>query len=443
VSNKPTHDVHPGRLSDEQIAANFADMHPALTPSEAIIDADRCYFCYDAPCTTACPTGIDIPSFIQKIRSGNLKGSAHTILSENIMGGMCARVCPTEVLCEQACVRNTHEDRPVRIGLLQRYATDPIFKDNTPLFERAPATGRKVAIVGGGPAGLSCAHRLAMLGHSATVFEPKGKLGGLNEYGIAAYKTPDDFAAREVEYILGIGGIEVRAGVALGKDVSMAELRQQYDAVFLGFGLAGVNGLGLEHEQLPGVVNAVDYIAALRQEQSKARLPVGRRVVVIGGGMTAIDIAVQSKALGAEQVTIVYRRGQEHMNASQYEQEFAQIRGVTVRLWSKPRELLVEGGRVRAVEFESTRTAGETYVLEADVLFKAIGQKVLWEALADTAQILELQQNRIVVDEERKTSLAGVWAGGDCVAGGEDLTVSAVQDGKLAAISIDKFLRSA
>ena len=269
ASNKPAPDVHAGRLGDTEIAANFADMHPPLTPSEAIIDADRCYFCYDAPCTTACPTGIDIPSFIQKIRSGNLKGSAQTILEENIMGGMCARVCPTEVLCEQACVRNTHEDRPVRIGLLQRYATDPIFKNNTPLFERAPPTGRKVAVVGGGPAGLSCAHRLAMLGHSPTVFEPKEKLGGLNEYGIAAYKTPDDFAAREVEYILGLGGIEVRAGVALGRDVSLAELRKQYDAVFLGFGLAGVNGLGLDHEQLPGVVNAVDYIAALRQEQSK------------------------------------------------------------------------------------------------------------------------------------------------------------------------------
>src|SRR5688572_24653531 len=258
-------DVRPGRLGSQQIASNFADMHPPLTPSEAIIDADRCYFCYDAPCTTACPTGIDIPGFIQKIRSGNLKGSAHTILRENIMGGMCARVCPTEVLCEEACVRNTHEDRPVRIGMLQRYATDPVFEAGTPLFERAAATGRKVAVVGGGPAGLSCAHRLAMLGHAVTIFEPKEKLGGLNEYGIAAYKTPDDFAAREVEYILSIGGIDVRTGVALGKDLSLADLRKDYDAVFLGFGLAGVNGLGLEGEQLEGVANAVDYIATLRQ----------------------------------------------------------------------------------------------------------------------------------------------------------------------------------
>jgi glutamate synthase (NADPH/NADH) small chain len=434
-------DVRAGRLDGEKIASNFADMHPPLTPSEAIIDADRCYFCYDAPCTTACPTGIDIPGFIQKIRSGNIKGSAHTILSENIMGGMCARVCPTEVLCEEACVRNTHEDRPVRIGMLQRYATDPIFEAGTALFERAPATGRKIAVVGGGPAGLSCAHRLAMLGHAVTVFEPKQKLGGLNEYGIAAYKTPDDFAAREVEYILSIGGIDVRTGVALGKELSLAELRKDYDAVFLGFGLAGVNGLGLDGEQLEGVSNAVDYIATLRQTPDKSSLPVGRRVVVIGGGMTAIDIAVQSKALGAQEVTMVYRRGQENMNASGYEQEFAQIRGVSLRLWSKPRKLLVNSGRVCGVEFESTQVPGETYTLETDMVFKAIGQAIVWDRLADTAQILDLQQDRILVDEERRTSLRGVWAGGDCVFGGEDLTVSAVQDGKVAALSIDRFLK--
>jgi dihydropyrimidine dehydrogenase (NAD+) subunit PreT len=443
VSSKPpadAPDVRPGRLDEEQIAANFADMHPPLTPSEAIIDADRCYFCYAAPCTAACPTGIDIPGFIQKIRSGNLKGSAHTILSENIMGGMCARVCPTEVLCEQACVRNTHEDKPVRIGLLQRYATDPVFDQAIPLFQRAPATGYRIAVVGGGPAGLSCAHRLATLGHAVTVFEPQGKLGGLNEYGIAAYKTPNDFAAREVAYILGIGGIDVRPA-ALGKDVSLAELRKNHDAVFLGFGLSGVNELGLENERLEGVADAVDYIAALRQAPHKASLPVGRRVIVIGGGMTAIDIAVQSKALGADEVTMVYRRGQEHMKASLYEQEFAQTRGVVVRYWSRPRRLLTHGGRVRAIELESTRGTGDPYILEADVVFKAIGQKVLWEPLAEAAELLELRDDRIVVDAERKTSLPGVWAGGDCVYGGKDLTVSAVQDGKLAALSIDRTLK--
>jgi dihydropyrimidine dehydrogenase (NAD+) subunit PreT len=447
VNDQP--DIRAGRLSEEQIDSNFADMHRPLTRSEAIVDADRCFFCYDAPCTTACPTGIDIPGFIQKIRSGNLKGSARTILSENIMGGMCARVCPTEVLCEQACVRNTQEDRPVRIGLLQRHATDAVVATNTQLFTRAAPSGRKVAIVGGGPAGLSCAHRLAMLGHSAIVLEPRAKLGGLNEYGIAAYKTLGDFAAREVEYILGIGGIEVRHGVTLGKDVSLQELRAQFDAVFLGFGLAGVNGLGLEGEQLEGVLNAVDYIAELRQAKHKAALPVGRRVVVIGGGMTAIDIAVQSKLLGAELVTMVYRRGQQQMNASGYEQEFAQVRGVTLRCWSAPKKLLAANGRVRAVEFENTRLAGDGrlegtgsgYVLEADIVYKAIGQAVQWKLLGDTAEIVALEKDRIVVDEQRRTSLAGVWAGGDCVSDGEDLTVSGVQDGKLAAISIDRFLK--
>ncbi|NJM92812.1 MAG: NAD(P)-binding protein, partial [Rhodospirillaceae bacterium] len=223
-------------------------MHPPLTPSEAIIDADRCYFCYAAPCIAACPTGIDIPGFIQKIRSGNLKGSAHTILSANIMGGMCARVCPTEVLCEQACVRNTHEDRPVRIGLLQRYATDPVFQNGAALFQRAASTGWRIAVVGGGPAGLSCAHALAMQGHDVTIFDAKAKLGGLNEYGIAAYKTVNNFAQAEVEFILSIGGIGVKTNQRLGRDITLEQLRKDFDAVFLGLGLSGVNALGLEGE---------------------------------------------------------------------------------------------------------------------------------------------------------------------------------------------------
>ncbi|MEE9157718.1 MAG: NAD(P)-dependent oxidoreductase [Gammaproteobacteria bacterium] len=441
-------DVKTHRLSEAQIEANFSDRHPPLSPSEALIEADRCYFCYDAPCTSACPTEIDIPGFIQKIRSRNLRGSARTILSENIMGGMCARVCPTEVLCEEACVRNTHEDKPVQIGLLQRYATDPVSEKNISLFERAAETGKIVAVVGGGPAGLSCAHRLATLGHQVSVFNQTEKLGGLNEYGIAAYKTVNDFAQREVDYILGIGGIKVRTGVALGDDFSLAELREEYDAVFLGLGLSGVNDLGLDNEQVDGVVNAVDYIATLRQTRQKSELPIGRRIVVIGGGMTAIDIAVQSKALGAEDVSIVYRRGQEHMKASRYEREFAQLRGVMIKYWSSPRRLLTRGNRVTGVEFELTslgedgqlKGTQETYVLDADVVFKAIGQKVLWDKLGETAEILDLEHDRIIVDKDRKTSLPDVWAGGDCVYGGDDLTVSAVQDGKLAAISIDRFL---
>jgi glutamate synthase (NADPH/NADH) small chain len=249
-------DIRSRRLAQDEIAANFGDLHPPLPRSEALIEADRCYFCYDAPCTDACPTGIDIPVFIQKIRSDNIRGSARTILSENIMGGMCARVCPTEVLCEEACVRNTHEEKPVEIGLLQRYATDPIIDAGTRLFTRAEPSGKRVAVVGGGPAGLSCAHRLATLGHDVVIFNRDEKVGGLNEYGIAAYKAVNDFAQTEAEYILAIGGIEVRNNCALGDDVSLTELQNEYDAVFLGIGLGRSNDLGIEGEDKDGVVNA-------------------------------------------------------------------------------------------------------------------------------------------------------------------------------------------
>ncbi len=442
--NKGAPDVQSARLSREEIDGNFADLHPPLKRSEALIEADRCYFCFDAPCTTACPTGIDIPSFIQKIRSDNIRGSAHTILEENIMGGMCARVCPTEVLCEQACVRNTHEDKPVEIGLLQRYATDPLLSAGTQLFERAPSTGKRVAVVGGGPAGLSCAHRLAVLGHDVVVFSRDAKLGGLNEYGIAAYKTVDDFAQSEVDYILAIGGIEVRNGVSIGDDVTLDSLCDEFDAVFVGIGLGAVNALGLDDESLSGVESAIDYIAELRQADDKSALPVGDKVVVVGGGMTAIDIAVQSKRLGAKRVDIVYRRGPEQMGASQFEQQLAQTNGVTIHHWAAPRRLIGDD-YISGIEFERTvldgegrlTPTGETMSFDADVVFKAIGQRLADEPIGSS---IATERGRIVVDDEQRTSVENVWAGGDCVLGGDDLTVSAVQHGKVAAISIDRHL---
>ncbi|HIP78082.1 MAG TPA: FAD-binding protein, partial [Kiloniellaceae bacterium] len=277
-------DIAAGRLTDSDYAENFSDVHPPLDRKAALIEASRCYFCYDAPCIEACPTGIDIPSFIRKISTDNVRGAAQDILDENIMGGACARVCPTEVLCQEACVRNTQEHKPVQIGLLQRYATDAVMDDAAHPFQRAEATGKRVAVVGAGPAGLSCAHRLAMHGHDAVVFEAKAKAGGLNEYGIAAYKVPEDFAHREVDFILEIGGIEIRNDQALGRDISLADLRRDYDAVFLGMGLGGVRALGLEGEDLDGVHSAVDFIADLRQSENLASLPVGRKVVVVGGG---------------------------------------------------------------------------------------------------------------------------------------------------------------
>ena len=346
------------------------------------------------------------------------------------MGGMCARVCPTEVLCEEACVRNTHEEKPVEIGLLQRYATDPVIDAGTSLFPRAPATGKKIAVVGGGPAGLSCAHRLAVLGHEVVIFNRDDKLGGLNEYGIAAYKTVNDFAQTEVDYILSIGGIEVRNHCALGEDVSLDELRNEYDAVFLGIGLSKANEIGIEGEDRRGVINAIEYIAKLRQAEDKSTLPMGGTVVVIGGGMTAIDMAVQSRLLGAKQVHMVYRRGPEDMSASAFEQALAQTSGVTIHHRAPPNRILGDDF-VTGVEFEDE--SGK-FVLYADMVFKAIGQHT------DGIEGLTLEHGRIIVNAGRMTSLEGVWAGGDCVVGGDDLTVSAVQHGKLAAIDIDRHL---
>jgi glutamate synthase (NADPH/NADH) small chain len=291
-----------------------------------------------------------------------------------------------------------------------------------------------------------------MLGHAVTVFEAREKLGGLNEYGIAAYKVANDFAQREVDFVMALGGIEARCGKALGRDVTLAQLRKDFSAVFLGMGLAGVNALQSEGEQLAGVEDAVAYIARLRQAADKAMLPVGRKIVVIGGGNTAIDIAVQSRRLGAEDVTIVYRRGPSQMSATHHEQEFAQTNGVKIKHWAKPARLIGEGGRVRTAEFEYTRLdgagklagTGERFTLAADTVFKAIGQTFVPDPLANgSQQVLELKGGRIAVNTDRQTSLPGVFAGGDCVSGGQDLTVQAVQDGKLAAHAIDRYLRGA
>jgi glutamate synthase (NADPH/NADH) small chain len=361
---------------------------------------------------------------------------------------MCARVCPTETLCEHACVREQAEGKPVRIGELQRYATDVYMEEESSQpFRRGAATGKRVAVVGAGPAGLSCAHRLAMHGHDVTVFDARPKAGGLNEYGIAAYKAPNDFAQAEVAFILSIGGIKVEAGKALGRDFTLGELSETYDAVFLAMGLGGVNALGLAEEVAEGIHDAVDYIAGLRQAADLSSLPVGRRVVVVGGGMTAIDIASQTRRLGAEDVTIVYRRGPEKMGASEYERELAQTDGVRIKFNAMPKGVVLADGQVVAAEFEYTADrngrlagTGETFTLEADVVFKAIGQTFVPTGLNGTASAIDMQGGRIKVDAERRTSLAGVWAGGDCVYGGEDLTVAAVEDGKVAAESINRAL---
>ncbi len=434
-------DVKPGRLDTARIAENFTELTPALTALQAQQESARCLFCYDAPCTEACPTGIDVPGFIRKIATGNITGAARTILEENIMGGTCAKVCPVEELCEQVCVKMTSEHKPVVIGQLQRYATDHLFASGRQPFQRAPDSGKRVVVVGAGPAGLACAHRLAMLGHHVTVYEARSKAGGLNEYGIAAYKMTDERAAKEVEFILGIGGISLETGKALGAGLSLDSLRADFDAVFLGLGHNAINSLGLENEDVEGVHNAVDFIARIRQED-KSVLPVGRRVVVIGGGNTAIDIAVQMKKLGAEYVTLVYRRGTDDMSATDHEQEVAQTHGVLIKNWAQPVALEKTGDSVSGVRFEYTQKqpdgtlagTGEHFVLGADQVFKAIGQHFTPSPFQG-CQGPGMKAGRIQIDAQRRTSLPDVWAGGDCVPG-EDLTVSAVEDGKQAAESI-------
>ncbi|MGB7286203.1 MAG: NAD(P)-dependent oxidoreductase, partial [Salaquimonas sp.] len=413
----------------------------------ALVASDRCYFCYDAPCVTACPTEIDIPLFIRQISTGNSIGAAKTIFDQNIFGGMCARVCPTETLCEQACVRELAEGKPVKIGQLQRYATDEAMRQNKQFYERAKSTGKKIAIVGAGPAGLACAHRLAVLGHDISVFDGRKKPGGLNEFGIATYKTVNDFAQREVDYITDIGGIDIAYGQKLGKHFTIGELQSKFDAVFLAIGLSNVNDLGLGKKEPEGLENAVEFISKLRQAKSKGKIAVGRKIVVIGGGMTAIDCAVQAKLLGAEEVTICYRRGQEDMNASPFEQELATSKGVSIRHWLQPKKISSSKGRVTGIELEYTELkkgklagSGKTIKLEADQIFTAIGQNMADVDLEGAKNTISLDNGRIKTDAEGKTSLKDVWAGGDCTNHGEDLTVTAVAQGRDAAMSIHKTL---
>lgn len=424
------------RLSTEDLSSNFSDLHTPLIPHEAAVAADRCYFCYDAPCVTACPTDIDIPLFIRQISTGTPEAAAKTIFDMNILGGMCARVCPTEELCEQACVRELAEGKPVEIGRLQRYATDTLMSSNVHPFQRAASTGKRVAVVGAGPAGLSCAHRLALLGHDITVYDARPKAGGLNEYGIAAYKSTDDFAAREVAWLLEIGGITIEPDRALGDTLSLDAISNDFDAVFLGVGLGGVNAMGIAGHDLNGVSDAVLFIEKLRQATDLATLPIGRNVVVIGGGMTAIDAAVQSKLLGAEQVTIAYRRGREAMSASRYEQDLAASHGVKLMFNVRPKT--VHGnGTAAEVELEYTQIiddklkgTGETVRVAADQVFRAIGQTLTMDGA------LALEGRKIAVTGAGRTSRDGVWAGGDCSSGGDDLTVTAVAEGRDAAMDI-------
>jgi glutamate synthase (NADPH/NADH) small chain len=418
-----------GRLDEGSLDENFSDLHPGLSEHEAMVAADRCYYCYDAPCITACPTTIDIPTFIRQISTGMPIASAKTILEQNILGGMCARVCPTETLCEQACVRELAEGKPVEIGRLQRYSTDVIMEAGLHPFERASSTDKKIAVIGAGPAGLAAAHRLAMLGHDVTILDAKAKPGGLNEYGIATYKAKDDIAQKEFAWLMKIGGITVQNDKMLGRDFTLDDLSKDYDAVFLGVGLTDVRRLNIKGEELSNVENAVDFISRLRQSAKFSDVSVGANVVVIGGGMTAIDAAVQAKLLGADEVTLVYRGPQSRMPASLFEQDLAKSKGVRILYEAAPKEIKGNGS-VEEIVFEAKSKTGPLE-LRADHVLKAIGQ-----IMGDLPEQIKMQDGKIKVDAGFKTSISGIWAGGDCTSLGEDLTVTAVAHGRDAASDI-------
>jgi len=413
----------------------LAEAQRALAPQAVAAAADRCLSCADAPCVAACPTGIDVPGFIGAIRNGDPAAAARRIFERNILGGMCARVCPVDVLCEGACVRAGEAGGAVEIARLQRHATDHAMAQPGHPVARAAATGLRVAVVGAGPAGLACAHGLARRGHDVVLMDARDRAGGLNEYAIATWKVPTGYAEAEVAWLLRIGGIELRTGQRLGRELSLAGLEAGFDAVFLGIGLAGVNALRVEGEEHANVRDAVDFIAEVRQASPSSRVAVGRDVVVIGGGTTAVDAAVQARLLGAERVTLVCRDVRDRMSASTREQNHAASKGVRIVTGAVPRRILADR-RLEAVEF--VEAGGRSFRIPADQVFKAIGQH-----LAGAPEEVRLEGDRIAITGPGRTSRAGVWAGGDCATGREALTVTAVAQGRDAAEDIHAHLGAA
>lgn len=424
------HVAGPGqKLSATDVAANLDDISPALSKGEAFAESGRCLMCYDAPCTTACPTHIDVPAFIKKIHSGNLKGAARVILDANPMGHSCARACPVEVLCEGTCVMNEAESRPIQIARLQRYATDALLENDWPVLTPGPDSGKHIAVVGAGPAGLSCAQELRRQGHAVTLYDARAKVGGLNTYGIAQYKLTPETAVAEAEAIIKLG-VTVKTGVVVGKDIAFDDLLAKHDAVFIGFGLGGTNNLGIAGEDKKGVIDALTFIEHLK-EKPFGSYEMPDRVLVIGAGNTAVDAATQARRLGARQVDFVYRRGSEEASAYHYEMELARNDGCGFIFWAIPKSI---GGGDKVESLTYVDAEGAEHTIPAQLIIKAIGQEKRVSELNRFGLKVD-EKGRLVVDATNQTSHAKVWAGGDCVNGGKEI-VNAAADGVRAARAI-------
>ena len=453
--------IVPNRLTEKDYAENFSDIHPPFENKEAaLVEANRCIFCYDAPCTKSCPTSINIPKFIKQITTDNIKGSAHTIFVSNIFGGGCSRVCPVEKLCEGACVYNLLHEQPIEIAKLQRWSTQPAIENKWKLFERKnlPVTplgdgggggGKKVAIVGAGPAGLSCAHVLSREGVDVTVFEKESKGGGLMTYGIAAYKVTPQFCEDEVDFITSLGGIDIKYDHSLGKDIALGDLQNEYDAVYLGMGVGLANQLNIPGEEMDGVEDAISFIYDVRTK-GYPNVPVGEKVAVIGMGMTAIDAATQAKRLGAKEVTMVYRRSEAEKNCTQVELDIAMLDGCKIQWLAAPVAIAGENGKVKALVCDVMKLGapdfsgkpapirtGETITIECDMIIKATGQSPFIKLVEQNR--LENNRGKIIVTDKATTNIKGVFAGGDAVNGGKEV-VDAVQAGKDGAAAILEFL---
>jgi glutamate synthase (NADPH/NADH) small chain len=442
------------KLSPEQYEKNFAEISPRMTPRQAAVEAARCLFCFDAPCTIACPTHIDVPSFIKKITTDNLRGSARVILEANILGHSCGRVCPTEVLCEGACVMHEKEEKPIEIGRLQRYAVDHVLDRNIQLFHPGAPNGKHVALIGSGPASLACAAELAKLGYRTTIFDRNELAGGLDTYGIAAYKLRAKDALREVELVRGLG-VEFRQKTTVGSDITFAQLEKDFDAIFIGVGLGDTGALKIPGEDLQGVIGAMEFI-----EPTKVRpftqLNVGRRIACIGAGNTAIDVVTAAKRLGAEIVHLIYRRGEHDMPAFRYEYDLAKLDGVNFHWHAQPVRILADASaKVAAVECVRTRTEssagnkrsqiaimpGSEFQLEVDMVVRAIGQEPVTNFVRAVEGIRLRENGTIAVSDRFQTGNAKYFAAGDCVNGGKEV-VDAVAEGMTAARGIDAWLES-